>query len=274
MVLIYVNDLIITCNNSDSIALLKKNLQLQFPIKDHGHLKYFLGIEMTTSSKWLYLNQQKYIVNLLQDADLLHSKSAATPLDSKLKLESDGEALDSPSHYQKLVRKLIYLTITRPDIAFAVSLVSQHMHAPTIQHLGIVKRILRYLKGSIGCGIVMNNNGHTNIMGYSDSDWAGNALDRRSTTDYCMFVGGNLVSWKSKKQNVVARSSTEAEYHAMTSTACELVWLKRLLTDLCCPCSILMTLYCDNQAAMHIASNPVFHERTKHIEVDCHYIQQ
>jgi len=176
---------------------------------------------------------------------LLHSKSAATPLDSKLKLESDGEALDSPSHYQKLVRKLIYLTITRPDIAFAVSLVSQHMHAPTIQHLGIVKRILRYLKGSIGRGIVMNNNGHTNIMGYSDSDWAGNALDRRSTTDYCMFVGGNLVSWKSKKQNVVARSSTEAEYHAMTSTACELVWLKRLLTDLCCPCSILMTLYCE-----------------------------
>jgi len=112
MVLIYVYDLIITGNNSDSIALLKKNLQLQFPIKDLGHLKYFLGIEMATSSKWIYLNQRKYIVDLLQDADLLHSKSAATPLDNKLKLESDGEALDSPSHYQKLVGKLIYLTIT------------------------------------------------------------------------------------------------------------------------------------------------------------------
>jgi len=274
MVLIFVDDLIITGNNSDSIALLKKNLQLQFPIKDLGKLKYFLGIEMATSSKGLFLNQQKYIVDLLQDANLLHSKSATTPLDSKLKLESNGKALDSPSHYQKLVGKLIYLTITRPDIAFAVSLVSQHMHAPTIQHLGMVKHILQYLKGSTGRDIVMNNNGHTNIMGYSDSDWAGNALDRRSTTGHCMFVGGNLVSWKSKKQNVVARSSAEVEYRAMTSATCELVWLKHLLTDLGCPCSITMTLYCDNQAAMHIASNPVFHERKKHIEVDCDYIRQ
>ena len=258
MVLIYVDDLIITGNNNDSIALLKKNLQLQFPIKDLGHLKYFLGIEMATSSKGLFLNQRKYIVDLHQDANLLHFKSAATPLDSKLKLESDGKALDSPSNYQKLVGKLIYLTITRSDIAFAVSLVSQHMHAPTIQHLGMVKRILRYLKGSIGRGIVMNNNGHTNIMGYSDSDWAGNALDRSSTTGYCMFVGGNLVSWKSKKQNVVACSSAEAEYRAMASAACELVWLKHILTDLGCPCSIPMTLYYDNQAAMHIASKVTF----------------
>lgn len=104
----------------------------------------------------------------------------------------------------------------------------------------------------------MNNNGHTNIMGYSDSDWAGNALDRSSTTEYCMFVGGNLVSWKSKKQNVVARSSAEVEYRAMASAACELVWLKHLLTDLGYPCSIPMTLYCDNQAAMHIASKVTF----------------
>ena len=148
------------------------------------------------------------------------------------------------------------------------------MHAPTVQHLGMVKRILRYLKGSIGRGIIMKNNGHTNIMGYSDSDWAGNALDRRSTTGYCMFVGGNLISWRSKKQHVVARSSAEAEYRAMALAACELIWLKRLLTDLGCACHTPMTLYCDNQAAMHIASNPVFHERTKHIEVDCHYIRQ
>ena len=120
----------------------------------------------------------------------------------------------------------------------------------------------------------MNNNGHMNIIGYFDSDWAGNALDRRSTTSYCMFVGGNLVSWKSKKQCVVARSSAEVEYCSMASAACELVWLNRLLTDLGYPCSILITLYCDNQSSIHIASNPVFHECTKHIQVDCHYIWQ
>lgn len=274
VVLIYVDDLIITGNNNDSIAQLKMQLQQKFPIKDLGSLKYFLGIEMATSSKGLFLNQRKYILDLLQDAEMLHTKPAATPLDSKLRLASTEKALDSPSYYQKLVGKLIYLTITRPDITFAVSLVSQHMHAPTIQHLGMIKRILRYLKGTIGRGIVMTHNGHTNIMGYTDSDWAGNALDRRSTTGYCMFVGGNLVSWKSKKQHVVARSSAEAEYRAMASAACELVWLNSLLIDLGCPSSIPMNLFCDNQAAMHIASNPVFHERTKHIEVDCHYIRQ
>ena len=119
----------------------------------------------------------------------------------------------------------------------------------------------------------MKNNGNTHIMGYTDADWAGNSLDRKSTTGFCTFVGGNLVTWKSKKQTVVARSSAEAEYRAMASTACELIWLKGLLSDLGFPSSQPMSLFCDNQAAMHIASNPVFHERTKHIEVDCHYIR-
>ena len=148
------------------------------------------------------------------------------------------------------------------------------MHAPTVHHLSMVKRILRYLKETIGRGIVMNRNNHTNVMGYTDSDWAGNQLDRRSTTGYCMFVGGNLVSWKSKKQHVVARSSAEAEYRAMAAAACELVWLRSLLTDMGCLSITPMSLFCDNQAAMHIAKNPVFHERTKHIEVDCHFIRQ
>jgi hypothetical protein len=274
VVLIYVDDLIIAGSNNDSITQLKRELQQQFSIKDLGSLKYFLGIEMAASSKGFFLNQRKYVIDLLKDADMLHTKPVANPLDSKLTLDPSSEPLTSYTHYQKIVGKLIYLTITRPDITFAVSLISQYMHAPTVQHLGMVKRILRYLKGTIGRGIVMTRNGHTNVMGYTDSDWAGNSLDRRSTTGYCMFVGGNLVSWKSKKQSVVARSSAEAEYRAMASAACELIWLKQLIADLGFPSITPMTLFCDNQAAMHIASNPVFHERTKHIEVDCHYIRQ
>lgn len=273
-VLIYVDDLIITGDNIDSINQFKKQLQHRFPVKDMGPLKYFLGIEMATSSKGLFLNQRKYIMDLLEDTNMVHTKPVATPLDSKLKLNSPRELLKSPTYYHKLVGKLIYLTITRPDISFAVSLVSQHMHSPTTYHLSLVKRILRYLKGTIGRGIMMTRNGHTNITGYTDSDWAGNSVDHRSTTGYCVFVGGNLVSWKSKKQLVVARSSAEAEYRAMATTACELVWLKSLLDDLRCSSRTPITLFCDNQAAMHIAANPVFHERTKHIEVDCHYIRQ
>ena len=274
MVLIYVDDLIITGSNADSIAALKKKLQGKFPVKDLGPLKYFLGIEVATSRKGLFLNQRKYTIDLLRDSNMLNSKPANTPFDSKLQLDKLGDPLDSPNYYQKLVGKLIYLTITRPDISFAVSLVSQHMHAPTVVHLCMVKRILRYLKKTIGRGIVMRRNGHTDIIGFSDSDWAGNTIDRRSTTGYCMFVGGNLVSWKSKKQPVVARSSAEAEYRAMAAASCEMVWLKNLLTDLGFSPTSPMKLFCDNQAAMHIAANPVFHERTKHIEVDCHFIRQ
>ncbi|XP_042380465.1 uncharacterized mitochondrial protein AtMg00810-like [Zingiber officinale] len=274
MVLIYVDDLIVTGSNVESAKKLKKHLQQLFPIKDLGSLKYFLGIEMANSSKGFYLNQRKYALDLLKDAQMVDSKPAHTPLDSKQKPYSKGEVLKNLAHYQKLVGKLIYLTITRPDLSYAVNIASQYMHAPTNQHLSLVKRILRYLKGSIGRGIIMTSNGHTKVEGYTDSDWAGNSLDRKSTTGFCITVGGNLVSWKSKKQEVVARSSAEAEYRAMATTACELVWLKSLLSDLGCPCATPMILYCDNQAAMQIAANPVFHERTKHIEVDCHFIRQ
>jgi hypothetical protein len=130
---------------------------------------------------------------------MLHTKLAITPLDSKLPLDSSSKPLPTFTTYQRIVGKLIYLTITKPDITFVVSLLSQYMHAPIAQHFDMMKRILRYLKGTIGRGIVMTRNGHTNITGYTDFDWVGNALDRRSTTEYCMFIGGNLVSWKSKK---------------------------------------------------------------------------
>lgn len=274
VVLIYVDDLIITGDNAEEISKLKQSLQQRFAIKDLGVLKYFLGIEMATSHKGLFLNQRKYVIDLLKEANMSNAKPAITPLDSKLKLSLEGTPLTNISYYQRLVGKLIYLTITRPDITYSVSIASQFMQSPTVEHLNLVKRILRYLKGSVGRGIIMKKNENTQIMGYCDADWAGNAIDRKSTTGYCTFVGGNLVTWKSKKQTVIARSSAEAEYRAMASTACELIWLKGLLCDLGVFTTHPMSLFCDNQAAMHIASNPVFHERTKHIEVDCHYVRE
>ncbi|KAM2660342.1 hypothetical protein EV2_022770 [Malus domestica] len=272
--LIYVDDLIITGDNAEEISKLKQSLQQRFAIKDLGVLKYFLGIEMATSHKGLFLNQRKYILDLLKDAKMSDAKPANTPLDSKLKLNLGGTQLSDISHYQRLVGKLIYLTIIRPDITYSVSTASQFMHSPIIDHLNLVKRILHYLKGSVGRGIIMKKNENTQIMGYCDADWAGNAIDRKSTTGYCTFVGGNLVMWKSKKQTVIARSSAEAKYHAIASIACKLIWLKGLLCDLGVFTTQPMNLFCDNQAAMHIASNLVFHKRTKHIEIDCHYVRE
>ncbi|KAL6142291.1 hypothetical protein ACLB2K_060574 [Fragaria x ananassa] len=273
VVLVYVDNLIVTGDNMDEIKALKLALHNVFAIKDLGVLKYFIGIELDQSSHGLFLNQRKYVVDLLTKAGMQGSKHARTPLDSKMKLDIEGELLTDVCSYQCLVGKVIYLTITRPDFTYAVSLVSQFMHSPTTHHLSIVKRILRYLKDTVSRGILMRNNGHFKMEGYSDSDWAGNAIDRKSTTGYCTFIGGNLVTWKSKKQTVVARSSAEAEYRAMTSTSCEIIWLKVLLGDLGIVCTQPISLHCDNQAAMHIAVNPVFHERTKHIKVDCHFVR-
>ncbi|GAV61090.1 hypothetical protein CFOL_v3_04618 [Cephalotus follicularis] len=206
---------------------------------------------------------------------MLGSKPIDTPMDPNVKLTvEDGEPLNDPEKYQRLVGKLNYLTVTRPDIAFSVSVVSQFLASPKITHWNAVIRILRYLKGNPGRELVYRYYGHRRVKGFSDADWAGSPVDRRSTTGYCVFVGGNLVSWKSEKQSVVARSSAESEYRAMAHTTCELMWVRQLLTEIGFTEASPMQLWCDNQTAIHISSNPVFHERTKHIEVDCHFVRE
>ena len=152
-----------------------------------------------------------------------------------------------------------------------MSVVSQFLQSPCDSHWDA---ILRYVKATPGQGVFYENRGHTHIVGYSKADWAGSPIDRHSTSGYCLFIGGNLISWNSKKQDVIARSSAEAEYRAMTLATCEFIWLKHLLQKLRFGKDEQMKLICDNQAALHISSNLVFHKRTKHIEVDCYFIRE
>ena len=168
--------------------------------------------------------------------------------------------------------RLNYLTITRPDISFPVSVVSQFLQSQCDSHRDVVIRILHYIKGTPSQGVLYENKGHTQIVGYCDADWTGSPTDRRSSSGCYVFIGGNLISWKRKKQDVVARSNAETKYRAMALATCELIWLKQLLHELRFGNDGQMTLVCDNQATLHIASNPIFHERTKHIEVDRHFI--
>ncbi|XP_068659151.1 secreted RxLR effector protein 161-like, partial [Aristolochia californica] len=219
------------------------------------------------------LSQRKYVLDLLEETGMKGCRPVDTPMDTNVKLCATNEEDIDIGKYQRLVGKLIYLTVTRPDISYAVSVVSQFMHKPQITHWQSLERILRYLKGAPGRGLLYKKHGHFNIEGFSDADWAGSPDDRKSTSGYCTLVGGNLVTWKSKKQNVVARSSAEAEYRAMAHTVSEILWIRTLLTELGFYKKGSMNLHCDNQAAIHITSNPVFHERTKHIEVDCHFIR-
>ncbi|RVW42968.1 Retrovirus-related Pol polyprotein from transposon RE2 [Vitis vinifera] len=272
---VYVDDIVITGSDQDGIQKLKQHLFTHFQTKDLGKLKYFLGIEIAQSSSGVVLSQRKYALDILEETGMLDCKPVDTPMDPNVKLvPGQGEPLGDPGRYRRLVGKLNYLTITRPDISFPVSVVSQFLQSPCDSHWDAVIRILRYIKSTPGQGVLYENRGHTQVVGYTDADWAGSPTDRRSTSGYCVFIGGNLISWKSKKQDVVARSSAEAEYRAMALATCELIWLRHLLQELRFGNDEQMKLICDNQAALHIASNPVFHERTKHIEVDCHFIRE
>ncbi|GKU87230.1 hypothetical protein SLEP1_g1668 [Rubroshorea leprosula] len=185
----------------------------------------------------------------------------------------DGSPLSDPTRYRQLVGSLVYLTTTRPNIVYPVHIVSQFMAAPRSTHYAAVLGIIRYVKGTLFHGLHFSANSSPVLRAYSDADWASDPSDRRSTTGYCLFLGNSLISWRSKKQAIPSRSSTEAEYRALGDTTLELLSLRWLLEDMGIPQPSSTDLYCDNQSAMQIAHNDVFHERTKHIEVDCHFIR-
>ncbi|WZZ44848.1 hypothetical protein YC2023_041107 [Brassica napus] len=279
VILVYVDDLIITGSDKAGIKATKEFLKSVFDIKDLGELKYFLGIEICRSKEGLFMSQKKYTMDMLKETVVLGGKIAKTPFEEGYKVLREGKVeenqlFEDTKMYRRMVGKLIYLTITRPDICFAVNQVSQHMQVPKVHHWKMVDRILRYLSGSPGQRVWMGCNGSTEVVGSCDADWTGDRVDRRSTTGYCTFIGGNLVTWKSKKQKVISSSSAEAKYRTMLKLTNELVWIKGILKHLENKQSTRMTMHCDNQAAIHIASNSVFHERTKHIEVDCHKVRQ
>ena len=275
ILLLYVDEMIITGDDMQGIQDLKLFLGSQFEMKDLGPLNYFLGIEVSSSADGYYLTQAKYTSDLISRANITDSKIVDTPIEYNCRLNShDGESLSDATLYRQLVGSLIYLTVTRPDISYAVHIVNQFMAAPRSPHYAAVLRILRYLKGTIFDGLHFSSHSSLTLQAYSDADWAGDPTDRRSTTGYYFMLGDSLISWRSKKQTVVARSSTEAEYRALGATTVELIRLRWLLQDLGIDCSAATQLHCDNQSAIQIAHNDVFHERTKHIEIDCHFIRQ
>ncbi|RVW97878.1 Retrovirus-related Pol polyprotein from transposon RE1 [Vitis vinifera] len=274
-ILIYVDDILLTGNDLHEIKMLKTHLLKRFFIKDLGELKYFLGIEFSRSKKGIFMSQRKYALDILQDTGLTGAKPEKFPMEQNLKLtDEDGELLHDPSRYRRLVGRLIYLTVTRPDIVYSVRTLSQFMNTPRKPHWEAALRVLRYIKGSPGQGLFLPSENNLTLSAFCDSDWGGCRMSRCSVSGYCVFLGSSLISWKSKKQTNVSRSSAEAEYRAMANTCLELTWLRYILKDLKVELDKPAPLFCDNQAALYIAANPVFHERTKHIEIDCHIVRE
>ncbi|GKA92745.1 RmlC-like cupins superfamily protein [Tanacetum coccineum] len=246
VVLVYVDELLITGNDESQINSLKAQLSSVFHMKDLGELNYFLGLEVCKSSQGIFISQHKYTKELLKEGGVLNNKPYKLPMEPNLKLQADvGTPLQDP----------------------------EFMQSPTFVDMQAVKHLLRYLLNSPGQGILLTHDSAVQLKAYCDSDWASCPMTRRSTTGYCVLLGDSPISWKSKKQTVVSRSSAETEYRAMAMTCCEVTWLVNLFKDLGIKDIEHVDLFCDNQAALYIAANPVFHAITKHIEVDCHYVR-
>jgi hypothetical protein len=222
--LIYVDDIIIVSSVPTAIDELLQLLSIDFAVKDLGKLQYFLGIEVIPVKDGLLLSQQRYIRDLLSKTNMTEAKPVSSPMSSSAVLSAfTGDPMEEPSLYRSTVGSLQYLSLTRPDLAFAVNRVCQLMHHPTKLHWQAVKRILRYLKCTITHGLLLQKTSTTSLQAYSDADWAGCSDDRRSTGAYCVFLGSNLISWSSRKQPTVSRSSTESEYKSVANTAAEVI---------------------------------------------------
>ncbi|XP_072053949.1 uncharacterized protein [Arachis hypogaea] len=270
-ILVYVDDLVLAGDDLSEIQAVKMFLDDKFKIKDLGLLKFFIGMEVARNNAGIALYQRKYALDLITDCGLLGAKPASTPMEYTTSLsKASGSPLPDATIYRRLVGRLLYLTNTRPDLSYSVGCLSQFMDSPTDAHLKAAYRIIRYLKQSPATGLFFCVNNSFTLSGYTDSDWGACKDTRKSISGYCFFLDQTLISWKSKKQATVSRSSSEAEYRALANGTCELVWLLKLLKEFNILPPLPVDIFCDNKSAIYIASNPVFHERTKHVEVDCH----
>ncbi|GJZ02081.1 ribonuclease H-like domain-containing protein [Tanacetum coccineum] len=210
---------------------------------------------------------------LLHQVHMDNCNPSRTLNDTESKLGSDGDPISDPTLYRSLAGSLQYLTFTRPDISYAVQQVCLYMHDPQKPHFSALKRILRYVRGTLDYGLQLFSSSTTDLVAYLNADWAGCPTTRRSTYGYCVFLGNNLLSWSSKRQPTLSRCSAEAEYHCITNAVAETCWLRNLLRELHTPLSSTTFVYCDNVSAVYLSCNPVQHQRTKHIEIDIHFIR-
>jgi histone deacetylase 1/2 len=276
--LVYVDDIIITGSSASLVQNLVDKLNSAFSLKQLGDLEYFLGIEVHhLKDGSLLLTQSKYIRDLLSRTNMVDCNPINTPMMSSCKLSKTGsDNMSDATLYRSVVGSLQYATITRPEISFAVNKVCQFMSNPLESHWIAVKRILRYLKGTLHLGlkIIPTNIHHPlSLKAFCDADWASDPDDRRSTSGAALYFGPNLISWWSRKQQVVARSSTEAEYRSLAQATADVLWLQTLLKELTVPFQT-PTIYCDNQSAVLLAHNPILHSRTKHMEIDLFFVRE
>ncbi|KAK6128492.1 hypothetical protein DH2020_037776 [Rehmannia glutinosa] len=273
IVCLYVDDMLIMGNSHDLIMKFSKLMQGEFEMSMMGKLNFFLGLQIKQCQEGIYISQSKYTKELLKKFGIEEGRTVSTPMATNVKIDKDekGKSADE-SKYRGMIGSLLYLTASRPDILHAVCLCARFQSNPKESHMSAVKRIFRYLKGTIQYGLFYPKNENFCLKGYSDSDYAGNIDDRKSTSGSCQFLGDCLVSWFSKKQNCVSLSTAEAEYISAAFCCTQLLWMKQTLADYKCSFENV-PIFCDNISVINIAQNPVHHNRTKHIEIRHHFLR-
>ncbi|KAJ8764618.1 hypothetical protein K2173_006700 [Erythroxylum novogranatense] len=272
---LYVDDLLVTGNNAAKIGEFKKEMMKVFEMTDLGEMNYFLGIEIKQTQNEVFICQKKYLKEILKRFRMGECKSVNTPMNQKEKLQKeDGAERVDEGVYRSLIGCLMYLTATRPDILYPVSVFSRFLNCASELHMMAAKRVVRYLKGTLTYGVKFSKIQNFKLYGYSDSDWAGSIDDMKSTSGYCFIFGSGCFSWCSKKQEMVAQSTAEAEFIATTAAANQALWLRKIMVDLQLKQDDSTEILVDNQAAIAISQNPVFHGRTKHFNIKFYYLRE
>ena len=278
------DDFSIFADSADTAKFLIQKLKERFEISDLGPINWLLGVSITRDldARTISLGQQAYVEQIVNRFGLSDARVATTPMEVGIDLSFDSPQVSSISltpaektKYREMIGCLMYAAVmTRPDIAFAVSNLSQYLDAPRTTHLHAVTRVFRYLSGTKGLKLVLGGL-DTTILGYSDSDWA-SQMHRHSISGFAFFIGKGVVSWSSKKQPIITLSSTEAEYVALTHASKDIIWIQKLLKDFSSIFTLTLptTLNCDNQGAIRLSKDSTFHGRTKHIDVHFHFIRQ
>ncbi|CAB4298917.1 unnamed protein product [Prunus armeniaca] len=275
IVSLYVDDIVYTGSSSQMIEEFRRDMMEHYEMTDLGVLHHFLGMGVIQSKQRIFLHQKKYGQKLVEKFGLKDCKIVATPLAMNEKLsKNDGSEAADEGEYRQIVGSLLYLTATRPDIMFAASLLARFMHNPTKKHMGTAKRVLRYIQGTIDFGIVFEKGKETTLIGYCDSDWAGSEDDMRSTSGYVFTMGSGVFSWASIKQNTVALSTAEAEYISAAEATSQAKWLRFVLEDFGEEQIEGTQIMCDNTSAIAMAKNPVFHQKSRHINRKFHFIRE
>ncbi|GJZ96057.1 putative ribonuclease H-like domain-containing protein [Tanacetum coccineum] len=273
LVQVYVDDIIFGSTKKSWCDEFEALMKSRFQMSSMGELTFFLGLQVKQKADGIFISQDKYVAEILKKFDFVNVKTASTPIETQKPLVKDEEASDVDVHlYRSMIGSLMYLTASRPDIMFAVCACSRFQVTPKTSHLSAVKRIFRYLKGKPKLGLWYPRVSSFDLEAYSDSDYAGANLDRKSTTGGCQFLGRRLISWQCKKQTIVATSTTEAEYVAAASCCGQVLWIQNQMLDY--GFNFMNTkIYIDNESTICIVKNPVYHSKTKHIAIRHHFIR-